>query len=153
MELKSDAFDNNGKIPSKYTCDSENVNPHLIISNVPEHTETLVLIMDDPDIPDFVKKERGIDVFDHWVVFNIPSETMEIPEDSEPEGVLGNNGAGKTGYIGPCPPDKEHRYFFKLYALDTELNLPEGSTKKEVEDAMEGHILEKTELIGRYQRV
>lgn len=152
MELKSSVFENNGKIPSKYTCDSENVNPPLIISEVPDNAKSLVLIMDDPDIPNFVKEQRGIDVFVHWVVFNIPSKTTLIEEGKEPEGILGNNSGGSLGYTGPCPPDAEHRYFFKLYALDTELDLPKGSGKKEVEAAMQGHIIEQTELVGKYER-
>ena len=152
LKLTSTAFDADGSIPSVYTCDGENKIPPLAISDVPVGTRSLVLIMDDPDIPDSVKQSRGIDTFDHWVVFNIPPETTEIVEGEEPEAVLGNNSAGKPGYYGPCPPDREHRYFFKLYALDSTLSLPGGSTRAEVEAAMEGHILGQTELIGTYNR-
>ena len=145
MKLTSSAFTNNGKIPSKYTCDGNNINPELIISNVPKNAKSLVLIMDDPDAP--------IGNWDHWVVFNIPVTTNVINEDSEAQGVAGKNSWKKTGYGGPCPPDREHRYFFKLYALDTSLNLEEGATKKEVENAIKNHILEKNELVGRYERI
>jgi len=108
--------------------------------------------MDDPDIPASVKASMGIEVFDHWVVFNIPVIKI-IFEGTEPDGVLGKNSAGELGYKGPCPPDKEHRYFFKVYALDSKLDLPEGSTKAEVEAAMKGHIMANAELIGRYNKI
>ena len=149
MKLTSPAFTENGKIPSKFTCDGKNVNPELRISNVPKEAKTLVLIMDDPDVPAFIRKEQ---MWDHWVVFNIPPTTTEIPENTLPPGVPGKNTGGDPGYQGPCPPDREHRYFFKLYALDRELSLPKGSTKQEVERAMQGHILAETHLMGRYER-
>ena len=148
MELKSNAFENNGKIPSKHTCDGENVNPQLSISEVPENSKSLVLVMDDPD----AVKPAG-KVWDHWIVFNIPPETKEIPEAQEPQGIHGNGTGGNLNYKGPCPPDAEHKYFFKLYALDTTLDLSEGVSKGEVEAAMQGHILEQTELTGRYERM
>ena len=148
MELKSNAFENNGKIPSKHTCDGENVNPQLSISEVPENSKSLVLVMDDPD----AVKPAG-KVWDHWIVFNIPPETKEIPEAQEPQGIHGNGTGGNLNYKGPCPPDAEHKYFFKLYALDTTLDLSEGASKGEVEAAMQGHILEQTELTGRYERM
>jgi Raf kinase inhibitor-like YbhB/YbcL family protein len=150
--LTSPVFEEQGTIPAKYTCDADNMNPPLTIEGVPEGAKSLVLIMDDPDIPESVKQARGIEVFDHWTVFNIPPETATIPEAQEPSGTAGANGTGEVGYRGPCPPDREHRYFFKLYALDIMLDLPTGSTKTEVERAMEGHILAQTELIGRYDR-
>ncbi|MDO8655862.1 MAG: YbhB/YbcL family Raf kinase inhibitor-like protein [Nanoarchaeota archaeon] len=153
MNLSSPSFPPHGKIPSKYTCDGENINPPLKIEHVPANSQSLVLIMDDPDIPDFAKKNYGIDVWDHWIIFNIPPTTTEIPEGKNPAGVLGKNTRGTNTYGGPCPPDKEHRYFFKLYALDVMLNLLEGVSKKQVEDAMEGHILEQVELVGRYERI
>lgn len=153
MKLTSSAFPNNGKIPSKYTCDGDNINPPLSISEVPAAAKSLVLIMDDPDIPDFVKQKFGIKVWDHWIVFNLPPETQEIVEGKNPPGVLGKNTGGKNAYGGPCPPDQEHRYFLKLYALDTTLKLNEGVTKAEVEKAMLGHILAKAELVGRYERI
>jgi hypothetical protein len=153
MELKSLAFENGGKIPSKYTCDGENLSVPLSWDGVPSTAKSLVLIMDDPDIPDFVKKARGISVFDHWTVFNIPPSVDGVLEGGESSGTSGLNSAGKTGYTGPCPPDREHRYFFKLYALDTMLNIPVGSTKKEVLDATAGHIIETVELMGKYERI
>lgn len=152
MNLISTAFQNNGKIPKKYTCDGENISPELIISDVPEETESLVLIMDDPDIPSFVKEKFNIQVWDHWIVFNMSANINKIHEDEQPLGVAGKGTNGKLSYSGPCPPDREHRYFFKLYALDTKLNLKEGSSKREVEEAMDGHIIEKVELVGKYKR-
>jgi len=145
MKLESSAFEHNGSIPSKYTCDGNNVSPPLRISEIPSEAKSLVLIMDDPDAP--------VGVWDHWLVWNIPPETAEIAEGQEPEGVIGKNTGGKLGYQGPCPPDREHRYFFKLFALDTQLDLPpETADKKDLEAAMEGHILGQTELMGRYNR-
>jgi len=153
LKISSPAFEALGTIPSKYTCDGASIIPPLVIDGVPEGTASLVLIMDDPDIPESVKTSRGIDVFDHWVIFNIPPDTTSVKEGLKPEGVAGQNSSGKTGYVGPCPPDKEHRYFFKVYALDLKLNLPEGSTKKEIEKAMEGHIIMSGELVGKYNRI
>lgn len=152
MKLTSTAFQENTKIPSKYTCDSDNVNPPLKLERIPENTKSWVLIMDDPDIPDFVKEKFNIEKWDHWVVWNIPPQQMSINENEEPNGVLGKNSGGNLGYAGPCPPDREHRYIFKAYALDTKLDLPEGSSKQQVIDAMQGHIIEETELIGLYER-
>ena len=149
MQLTSSAFKNTDKIPSKYTCDGSNVNPELSISHVPSNAQCLVLIMDDPDVPSSVRADK---IWDHWVVFNIPPHTTHIAENSQPPGVPGRNTGGKLNYQGPCPPDREHRYFFKLYALDTLLSLPQGASKKEVEAAMQGHILVQTELMGRYER-
>jgi Raf kinase inhibitor-like YbhB/YbcL family protein len=149
MQLTSSAFKNKEKIPSKYTCDESNVNPELLISHVPSEAVSLVLIMDDPDVPASVRKEQ---MWDHWVVFNIPPGTTLIPEDSQPTGTPGCNTDGGLDYQGPCPPDREHRYFFKLYALDTNLHLPKGATKKQVEEAMKGHVLAQTELMGCYER-
>jgi hypothetical protein len=153
MKLTSSAFKDGGKIPSKYTCDGQNISPPLEISDVPKNAKSLVLIMDDPDIPDFVKERAGIDVWEHWIVFNIPAETKEIPEGRNPNGVLGKNTGGKLAYGSPCPPDREHRYFFKLYALDSELKLPAGTTKAQIEKAMQGHILAQATLIGKYERI
>jgi Raf kinase inhibitor-like YbhB/YbcL family protein len=150
MKLTSTAFENKGKIPSKYTCDGPNTNPPLRISDVPSGAKSLALIMDDPDVPKNLRKDG---MWDHWVVFNIPANLREIKEGEEPRGVHGSGTAGNANYYGPCPPDREHRYFFKLYALDGELDLPAKATKAQVEKAMEGHVLEKTELMGRYERV
>src|SRR3989338_2420563 len=144
MKLISQAFSNSGVIPSEYTCDGSDVSPPLQINDVPKNAKSLVLISDDPDAP--------VGTWDHWVVFNIPATITEIPKGTEPKCVEGRNSWGKTGYGGPCPPSGTHRYFFKLYALDTTLNLPEGSTKKQIETAMQGHILAKAELMGTYKR-
>lgn len=152
MKLTSPAFINRGTIPARYTCDDANINPPLTISDVPEEAFSLVLFMDDPDIPDFVKTQFKVEVWDHWIMFNIPPETTEIPEGKNPPGLFGKNTRGNNTYNGPCPPDREHRYFFKLYALDKELELPEGATKAEIEKVMQKHILAEAELIGRYER-
>jgi len=144
LKLTSSAFEHNGKIPSMYTCDGEGINPKLKIEGVDENAKSLVLIMDDPDAPS--------GVWDHWVKFNIATSTTEINEASEPDGVAGVGTSGNKEYLPPCPPDREHRYFFKLFSLDTELELEEGATKKEVESAMKDHILQQAELIGLYER-
>lgn len=149
MTIRSSAFEPKQAIPSKYTCDGENINPPLSISGVPENARALALIMEDPDVPANVRPDR---MWDHWVVFNIPPHFKTIEEGSEPDGIPGKGTNGKTGYMGPCPPDREHRYFIKLFALDTELELPAGATKAAVEKAMQGHILEQTELMGTYNR-
>jgi Raf kinase inhibitor-like YbhB/YbcL family protein len=150
MKLTSSAFSQGEKIPSIYTCDGDNINPPLEITGVPHDAKSLVLIMDDPDVP---KNLREDGMWDHWVVFNIPPDTRIVEENSEPEGTPGTGTNGETGYFGPCPPDREHRYFFKLFALDTLLDLPEKSTKTAVENAMAGHVLFHAELMGRYERV
>ncbi len=149
MKLASSAFAHEGKIPSRYTCDGDNTNPPLTISDVPSEAKSLVLIMDDPDVP---KEIREDGMWDHWVLFNLPANLREINEGEEPLGTHGKGTSGNLDYFGPCPPDREHRYFFKLYALDKELDLPEKATKQQVEHAMEGHVLVKAELIGRYER-
>ncbi len=144
MKLTSSAFANNQPIPSEYTCDGDDLSPPLSISDVPTNAKSLAFVMDDPDAP--------VGTWDHWVVFNIPLSTREIPKGTEPDGIAGKNSWGRTGYGGPCPPSGTHRYFFKLYALDTTLNLPQGSTKKDLERAMQGHIIAKAELVGIYKR-
>ena len=150
MKITSSAFGHEEKIPSKYTCDGENINPPLSFSGIPAEAKGLALIMDDPDVP---KHLRPDGMWDHWVVFNIPPNLASLDEGEEPSGVRGIGTGQNLDYYGPCPPDREHRYYFRLYALDTELDLPEGVTKKEVESAMEGHILEQAVLMGRYERV
>jgi Raf kinase inhibitor-like YbhB/YbcL family protein len=150
MEITSSAFGHEEKIPSKYTCDGDNINPALSFSGIPAEAKGLALIMDDPDVP---KHLRPDGMWDHWVVFNIPPNLASLDEGEEPPGVRGIGTGQNLDYYGPCPPDREHRYYFRLYALDTELDLPEGATKKEVESAMEGHILEQAVLMGRYERV
>lgn len=143
--LKSSAFENQANIPSKYTCDGEDINPPLEISDIPEESQSLALIVDDPDAP--------IGTFTHWLVWNMSSDITKIDEDSVPEGAVeGETDFGRIGWGGPCPPTGTHRYFFKMYALDTKLNLQRGATKSQLEKAMEGHILGKAELIGLYSR-
>lgn len=145
MEIKSSAFAHNQTIPKKYTCDGENVNPPLVFSKVPEGTKSLALIMDDPDAP--------VGLWVHWTLWNISPQTIEIKENSVPQGAVeGVTSFGSSGYGGPCPPSGEHRYFFKLYALDAELNLPNEADKAALEEAMTGHVLEKAELVGLYSR-
>lgn len=142
--LTSSAFKDGQSIPSKYTCDGEDINPPLEISGVSINAKSLALIMDDPDAP--------VGVWTHWVKWNIPANTTSIPEGQEPQGVSGKGTGENLSYKGPCPPDKEHRYFFKLYALDAILNLQEGADKKELEETMKGHILQQAELMGLYNR-
>jgi len=143
LTITSTAFENNKDFPSRYTCDGKDINPPLSIVGVPEGTQTLVLIVDDPDAP--------VGVWDHWVVWNIPAETTSIAEDSVP-GVQGKNSWGRNDYGGPCPPSGTHRYYFKLYALDTKLDLDTASDKKAVEAAMKGHVLEEAELMASYSK-
>lgn len=149
LTLASPVFEDATRIPSKYTCDGQDISPELHISGVPDGTQSLVLIVDDPDSP--------TGTWDHWIVFNISPTTTLIKEGTEPGGVEvgvgGTNTFGKTGYGGPCPGQGEHHYVFKLYALDAMLNLQEGATKKEIETAMEGHILAETKLVGLYKKV
>ncbi|MAE42683.1 YbhB/YbcL family Raf kinase inhibitor-like protein [Candidatus Woesearchaeota archaeon] len=144
MKLTRPVFEHNKEMPSEYTCDGSNINPELNIEDVPENAKSLALIMDDPDAP--------MGTWIHWVVWNIPTETKTIAKGNEPEGVQGTTSFGDKGYGGPCPPSGTHRYFFKLYALDTTLDLPEGSKKEDLLKAMEGYIIEKTELVGLYKR-
>ena len=149
MKLSSTAFKEGSKIPSLYTCEGKNINPPLDIKEVPPNAKSLVLIMDDPDVPAFIRPEQ---MYDHWVVFNIPPNTHHIAENTTPPGLEGKNTSGQLGYFGPCPPDREHRYFFKLFALDTMLILKAGATKKEVETAMKNHILSECQLMGKYEK-
>lgn len=143
LVVKSPAFENNKLIPVKYTCDGADVNPPLAIEDAPEETKTLVLIVDDPDCT--------TGTFDHWVVWNIPPTTCKIEENTVP-GTEGVSTFRKHAYGGPCPPYGTHRYFFKVYALDTQLDLESNSTKRDVEKAMKGHVLAEGELIGLYRR-
>lgn len=144
LTLTSTAFENKGLIPQKYTCDDEDINPPFKISGVPDGVVSFVFIMDDPDAP--------IGVWDHWIVFNIDSKIREIKEGQGLTGIKGTQTDGALEYTGPCPHEGEHRYFFKLYALDTFLNLPEGSSKQDVEKAMQGHILDQSHLMGLYKK-
>lgn len=149
MKLTSCAFQHEGSIPSKYTCDGESISPPLEFADVPQEAKSLVLLMDDPDVPFHIRTDG---MWDHWIVFNIPSHTTSVAEGKNPQGALGVNTSGQTEYGSPCPPDREHRYFFKLYALDTLLDLSAGATKAQVEAGIQGHVLVKAELIGRYLR-
>lgn len=154
FSITSPAFENNGRIPSAYTCDGDRkINPPLAFSGVPEGAKSIALIMDDPDVP---KALHADGVYDHWVLFNIPPSISEIGEGKS-AGTAGANGSGLSAYTGPCPPPQyepsEHRYIFRLYALDTMLMLKEGATKQETLKAMEGHIIEQAELIGKYKRL
>ncbi len=145
LTISSPSFKQNEHIPAKYTCDGADVNPALVIGNVLPGTKSLALIVDDPDAP------RGTWV--HWVIWNISPDTKEIKEHSVPPGASqGMNDFRKLDYGGPCPPSGTHRYFFKLYALDTMLSLGKNTTKATLERAMQGHILAKGELIGLYMR-
>lgn len=143
LTISSSAFENEGKIPSKYTCDGEEINPPLKIAGIPDGTQALAVIVEDPDAP------KG--TFDHWIMWNIPPRGI-IKENTIP-GISGHNSAGKTGYHGPCPPSGSHRYYFHVFALDTELDIKAGSEKKVLQQAMEPHILAKGSLMGRYERV
>jgi len=146
LKLGSPEFSHGEKIPRKYGYTEKNVNPPLEISGIPDETESLALVMDDPD----AVKPAG-KVWDHWVVWNIEPNTSQIGEDESPPGAVeGTNDYGERGYGGPNPPDREHTYKFKLYALDTNIDLQPKSTKKELEKEMEGHIIEKTVLEGTY---
>jgi Raf kinase inhibitor-like YbhB/YbcL family protein len=140
LTVGSPSFESNELVPSKYTCDGEDASPPLTIKGVPDGTKSLVLIVDDPDAP------KG--TWNHWVVWNIPP-TDKIEESTIP-GMEGINDYKKHAYGGPCPPSGTHRYFFKVYALDTKLDLSTNSRKKDVEKAMQNHVLAKGELIGLY---
>lgn len=142
MKIKSPNFEHNGSIPKKFTCQEADVNPTLMFEGIPGGTKSLALIVDDPDAP--------MGTWVHWVVFDI-SVIPKIDEDSIP-GKQGINDFRKRDYGGPCPPSGRHRYFFKIYALDKELNLKEGISKKELEKAIQGHILDKAELVGLYKK-
>lgn len=150
MKLESSAFTQNEMIPSLYTCDGQDISPPLSWDAPPTGTQSLALIVDDPDAPD--------QIFVHWVAYDIPPETRQLPQAVPTEATLlnggtqGKNDFGNLGYGGPCPPSGIHRYFFKLYALDRELALQSGATKAQLEAAMDGHILVAAELIGRYWR-
>ncbi len=144
--LESEAFDNGGVIPRKYGYKNGNLSPPLKISGVPENTLSLVLIMDDPDAMDAVGK-----VWVHWVLWNIGPNVIELKENSIPSDCLeGETDFGEISYGGPAPPDKEHTYIFKLYALDQKLDSKKGSTKKQIEESMKNHIIAETRLEGKY---
>ncbi|WP_313889962.1 MULTISPECIES: YbhB/YbcL family Raf kinase inhibitor-like protein [Nostoc] len=150
MKLESSAFEANDLIPAKYTCDGEDISPPIVWDEVPIETESIVLIVDDPDAPGRT--------FVHWVVYDIPATVHQLPEHiatvkTLPNGgVQGKNDFGKFGYGGPCPPSGIHRYFFKLYAIDKKLGLSAGASKNQLLAAIDSHILATAELIGRYKR-
>lgn len=142
MKLSSPEFEHNGLIPKKFTCQGQDISPTLVIEDIPENAQSLALIVDDPDAP--------MGNWDHWIVFDIPV-ISRIEEDSIP-GKQGINDFRRKDYGGPCPPSGTHRYFFKIYALDTKLNLAEGINKSALEKAMQPHILDKAQLIGLYKK-
>ena len=151
MELTSAAFDAGAEIPNGFANDGDDVSPELSWSDAPKGTKCFVLIMHDPDAP----RTGG---FTHWVVYNIPSQTNHIEENVSKQeqipgvGTHGKNDAGKLGYVGPAPPSGVHRYFFRLFALDSSLDLGPGATHKQVSAAMRGHILAQAELMGTYEK-
>jgi len=145
MQLTSPAFDHEESIPAKYSCDGDNINPPLEIAGVPEAARSLALIMDDPDAPG--------GTFVHWTVWNISADTTSIAEDSVPDQAQeGMTSFGQAGYGGPCPPDGEHRYYFRVYALGGDIYLDSGAGKEDLEKAMEPYILDQAELMGYYER-
>ncbi len=143
MRLTSPAFEHEGDIPARYTCDGDDVSPALAVGDIPPDTVSMVLVMDDPDAP--------AGTWDHWVAYDITS-AAEIPEGAGTLGTAGSNSWGRTGYGGPCPPSGTHRYVFTLYALDTRLGLAPGADKATVLDAMADHLLAKAVLMGHYRR-
>jgi Raf kinase inhibitor-like YbhB/YbcL family protein len=150
MEIKSTAFDNGGMIPDKYTCEGENISPPLEWDNLPDGTKSVALIGDDPDAP--------MGTWVHWVVYDIPASISKLPENTPADKTLtnggkqGSNDFHKIGYGGPCPPSGTHRYFFKLYALDTYIGLEPGMTKEQLLRNMKGHVLEEAKLMGQFRR-
>lgn len=150
MEIKSTAFENEGMIPDKYTGEGANIAPPLQWHNPPDGTKSFVLICDDPDAP--------MGTWVHWVVYDIPASISKLPEGTPPEkkltnsGKQGTNDFHKIGYGGPCPPSGTHRYFFKLYALDSFTDLDPGATKEQLFRVMRGHILAEAHLMGKYNR-
>lgn len=145
MQISSSAFANNATISAKYTCKGDNINPELIFGDIPAETKSLALVMHDPDAP----RKDG---FTHWVIYNMPPDTLGIPEDSKPLGIEAKNDAGTTAYVGPCPPAGEHRYYFYLYALDKKFPADSISDKASLEAAMQGHIQERAELMGKFSK-
>ncbi|MBC5792580.1 MAG: YbhB/YbcL family Raf kinase inhibitor-like protein [Nanohaloarchaea archaeon] len=147
MKLTTPAFEDSGEIPERHSYIRENVNPELKISEVPEEAESLVMIMDDPDAMEPAGK-----IWLHWTLWNIDPNTSKIGENEAP-GTEGTTDFRETGYGGPNPPDGEHTYYFRLYALDTELDLNEGASRDELEESMEGKVIEETELKGRFKPI
>lgn len=145
LQITSPAFQNNGNIPRQYTCDGKDINPPLVIENVPKGTKSIAVIVDDPDAP--------VGVWVHWVLWNIDSNTKEIKENAVPQGAVeGMNDFKRHAYGGPCPPSGTHRYFFKVYALDTMLDISPNSQKSALKKAMKGHVLTEGQIVGLYKR-
>jgi len=144
IKITSSAFQEGGNVPSKFTCEGSDTSPPLQITGIPSQAKSLVLIADDPDAP------SGL--FTHWLIWNIPPQTTSISEGNAPRGVHGTNDFGKSGYKGPCPPSGTHKYSFKVFALDRELDLHGGSKRSQLDAAMKGHVIAQGELVGRYTR-
>jgi Raf kinase inhibitor-like YbhB/YbcL family protein len=144
MKITSSAFQEGATIPSKFTCDGADASPPLQVADIPSGARSLVLIADDPDAP------SGL--FTHWLVWNLSPQTSTVAEGSAPKGVHGTNDFGKSGYGGPCPPSGTHRYYFKIFALDRELDLSSGAKRAQLDAAMKGHVVAQGELMGRYSR-
>lgn len=154
LKITSPSFTDHGKIPSRHTCDGNDTSPALAWSGVPAKAKSLVLIVDDPDAPDPAAPKM---IWVHWVLYNLPPDSIGLGEAVKPDRlppgtVQGRNDWGRTGYGGPCPPIGRHRYFHKLYALDIALAGLGAAGKKQIEAAMEGHVLEAAALVGTYQR-
>ncbi|HNY76595.1 MAG TPA: YbhB/YbcL family Raf kinase inhibitor-like protein [Bacteroidales bacterium] len=149
--VKSDSFSDGGMIPAKYTCDGANISPQLSWDNAPKGTKSFVLICEDPDAP--------MGTFTHWVLYDLPADVHELPENLPKDKILPNGAKQgitdfkKVGYGGPCPPNGTHRYYFKLYALDTLLNLEPALKKEDILKAMNGHILAQGQIMGKYARI
>jgi len=144
IKITSSAFQEGGNVPSKFTCEGSDTSPPLQITGIPSQAKSLVLIADDPDAP------SGL--FTHWLIWNIPPQTTSISEGNAPRGVHGTNDFGKSGYKGPCPPSGTHKYSFKVFALDRELDLRGGAKRSQLDAAMKGHVIAQGELVGRYGR-
>ncbi len=150
IKLTSSAFEDGGMIPSKYTCDGDDVSPPLKWDNVPEEVRSIALICDDPDAP--------MGTWVHWVLFNLPAGARELSENVPADNTLADGARqgltdfGRVGYGGPCPPGGTHRYFFKIYALDVQVELASTARKQDLLGAMEGHILAQGQLVGKYKR-
>lgn len=144
MRITSPAFKEGQPIPPKYTCDGEDLIAPLVFEDIPASATALALVMDDPDAPG--------GTWDHWVVWNIPSDQRSIDEGKVPPGVVGRNSWGKKAWGGPCPPDRQHRYVFTLYALESPVDLPDGAGKRELEGAIKNQIVAKAQLTAVYDR-
>ena len=172
LTITSPVFETNGLIPARFTCDDKNISPELIFGDIPPQTQSLALTMEDPDVPTSIRPDG---MWNHWIVWNISPSTVRIEENATSPGILGLNTSGKSAYAGPCPPDfplvspetlgnrnaldssrppdREHRYIFTLYALDTLISLPQGATKEALLTAISTHVIEQAKLIGRYKRI